>query len=125
MSAKIKVEWPKGSLIATLNDTPTSAALLQALPFSGSANTWGDEVYFSIPVHAKMEADARQEVPPGTVCYWVAGSSLALPFGRTPISTSDMPKLASNCNVMGKFDGDCKALASVRDGDTVKVSRAE
>ncbi|HKY01589.1 MAG TPA: cyclophilin-like fold protein [Burkholderiales bacterium] len=125
MSAKIRVEWSKGSLIATLNDTPTTQALLAALPFSGSANTWGDEVYFSIPVQAKLEKDAKQVVDPGTVCYWVPGSALALPFGPTPISEGAMPKLASPCNVLGKFEGDAKTLNSVRDGDTIKVSLVE
>jgi uncharacterized protein len=121
MSAKIRVEWPKGSLTATLKDTPTTQALIKALPVSGSANTWGDEVYFSIPVQAKLEKDARQEVEPGTVCYWVPGSALALPFGPTPISEGAMPKLASPCNVLGHFDGDPKTLKTCRDGDKVTV----
>lgn len=125
MSTKIRVEWPKGSLTATLRDTPTTAALLKALPVKGSANTWGDEVYFSIPVQAKLENDAKQVVEPGTVCYWVPGSALALPFGPTPISEGAMPKLASPCNVLGKFDGDAKTLKTCRDGDTVTVTLAE
>jgi len=125
MPARIKVEWSKGSLIANLRDTPTTAALLKALPFTGSANTWGDEVYFSIPVQAKLESDAKQVVPPGTVCYWVPGSALALPFGPTPISDGDEPKLASPCNVLGNFEGDPKTLRSVRDGERISVSLVE
>jgi hypothetical protein len=29
----------------------------------------------------------------------------------------------TKCNVLGKIDGDPKALAGIRDGDAIKVSR--
>ena len=125
MSAKIRFEWPKGSLVATLQDTPTTAALLKALPISASANTWGQEVYFQIPVQAKLEASAQQEVEVGAVCFWVEGSSLALPWGATPISQGSTPRLVTRCNVLGKFDGDATQMASVHDGDRVRVTLAE
>ena len=54
---------------------------------------------------AKLEPDARQIVEPGTVCFWTEGDALALPYGRTPISTDERPKLASRCNVLGPLDG--------------------
>ena len=122
MSVKIRFEWPKGSLTATLQDTPTTAALLKALPITAAANTWGDEVYFQVPVRAELEAAAQQVVDVGAVCFWVEGSSLALPWGPTPISEGSEPRLVTRCNVLGKFDGDAKQMASVRDGDKVLVT---
>jgi hypothetical protein len=120
--ARIRITWPKGSVSATLDDTPTARATVAALPISASAQTWGEEVYFEIPVKATLERAARQEVEPGTVCFWVEGGSLALPWGRTPISEGDKSRLVTRCNVLGRMDGDAKRLASVRSGDAVTVT---
>ena len=120
--ARIRIAWPKGAASATLNDTPTARALVAALPLKAKAQTWGEEVYFEIPVKAALEKDAKQVVPPGTICFWVEGSSLALPWGRTPISEGDEPKLVTRCNVLGKIDGDPKQLASVRSDDAITIS---
>jgi hypothetical protein len=118
------VSWPKGALTAVLDDTPTSHALLSALPLESSASTWGEEVYFSVPVKARIEPGARQVVDPGTVCFWVQGSSLALPFGPTPVSEADECRLVTAVNVLGSFEGDARKLKSVRDGDRIRVERA-
>jgi hypothetical protein len=120
--ARIRISWPRGAASATLEDTPTARTLVAALPVTARAQTWGEEVYFEIPAKAKLEAGARQVVPAGTVCFWVEGGSLALPFGRTPISEGNEPKLVSRCNVLGKIDGDPRRLASVRSGDSITVT---
>jgi uncharacterized protein len=105
-----------------LADTPTARALGAALPFESRAQTWGEEVYFTTPVAAALEADARQIVEPGTVCFWTEGQALALPFGRTPISIDERPKLASRCNVLGRLLGDPHRLGTVKAGDKVEVA---
>lgn len=120
--ARIRIAWPKGVASATLNETPTARALVAALPLEAKAQTWGEEVYFEIPVKATLEKDAKQIVPPGTVCFWVEGSSLALPWGRTPISEGDEPRLVTRCNVLGRIEGDAKQLASVRSGDSISLT---
>ncbi|MCY9784970.1 cyclophilin-like fold protein [Nocardiopsis sp. EMB25] len=120
---RIRISWAGGSVTATLDSTPTSEALWDALPIESSVNTWGDEVYFAVPVEAEREDDATDTVDPGTVCYWLAGSALALPFGPTPISVGPESRLASAANVLGRIDGDHRALAEVGDGDTVRVER--
>ena len=111
------------SLTIDLKDTPTSRAVFAAAPFEARAQTWGDEVYFSTPVSAKPEADAKQVVDPGTVCFWTQGDALALPFGRTPISTDDRPKLANPCNVLGSMK-DFALLKNIKSGDRLKVEKA-
>jgi hypothetical protein len=120
---RIRISWPKGALTALLRDTPTTERLLAALPCESSARTWGEEVYFSVPVKAKLEPDARQVVDPGTVCFWVQGGSLALPFGPTPVSQGDECRLVTAVNVLGAFEGDARKLKTVRDGDEVRVER--
>ena len=109
------------SLKIDLLDTPTAHALAKAAPFESTAQTWGEEVYFSTPVSAKREADAKQVVDPGTACFWCDGDAIALPFGRTPISTDERPKLASPCNIIGRVEGDARILAKVRSGAKIRV----
>ena len=121
---KLVIEAGQVKLTVDLLDTPTAQALAAALPFEARAQTWGEEVYFATPVSAELEPDARQIVEPGTVCFWTEGDALALPYGRTPISTDERPKLASRCNVLGTLVGDPRALARVRSGEKITVREA-
>jgi len=120
--ARIKISWSKGAVNATLKDTPTARALVAALPLKAKAQTWGEEVYFDVPVTSLLERDAKQVVPPGSVCFWVEGSALALPWGRTPVSEGDESRLVTRCNVLGMIDGDPRQLASARSGDVITVT---
>jgi hypothetical protein len=106
-----------------LLDTPTARALMAAAPFESRAQTWGEEVYFSTPVSAPLEKDALQVVEPGTACFWTEGDAIALPFGRTPLSTDGKPRLASPCNVLGKVEG-YHRLSAVKAGDRIRVEVA-
>jgi len=121
---KIRIEVSGNAFVVDLNETPTSKAILEKLPFTSTAQTWGEEVYFSTPVSAKLEPDAKQVVEAGTVCFWTQGDSIALPFGRTPISTDHRPKLANPCNVVGKMVGDFGLLSKVRSGEKIFVDKA-
>src|SRR5258708_39091674 len=104
-----------------LKDTPTGRALVAALALKAKAQTWGEEVYFDIPVTSLLERDAKQVVPPGSVCFWVEGSALALPWGRTPVSQGDESRLVTRCNVLGMIDSDPRHLASARSGGVITV----
>ncbi|NEY30770.1 hypothetical protein GTU99_00870 [Streptomyces sp. PRKS01-65] len=121
---RIRISWPAGHLTATLDDTPTAQALRTALPLTSTARTWGEEVYFDTGVSVSRETDARQVVEPGTVAFWTEGDALALPYGPTPVSRGDECRLASPCNVLGRLDGDPRLLATVRDGDPIRVEAA-
>jgi hypothetical protein len=122
---KLSLKFRTERLELDLSDTPTARALIEALPFESTAQTWGEEVYFATPVEARLEKDARQIVEPGTVCFWTEGDAIALPYGRTPISTDERPKLASRCNVLGSIVGDPRRLAAVEAGEKVTVERSD
>ena len=122
---KLGIKAGETSFVVALDETPTAKALFEVLPFESVAQTWGEEVYFEAPLSADLEPDARQVVEPGTACFWVEGSSVALPFGRTPISGKDgKPKLAARCNVLGRIVGDPRLLAKVKSGDPIRVEAA-
>jgi hypothetical protein len=120
---KLRITAGKHVFELALEDTPTSRALVKAAPFESRAQTWGDEVYFSTPVSAAREPGAKQVVDAGTACFWTDGDAIALPFGRTPISTDHRPKLASPCNILGVLS-DYQALREVKPGQVIRVEAA-
>ena len=109
---------------AQLNDSETAAAIWDALPITGLVQTWGDEIYFSIPVTAEESDDAQETVPKGTIAYWPPGKALCLFWGPTPMSRGDEIRPASPVNVVGSIDGDPIVLKTVRSGSAVLVERA-
>ncbi|HVO84739.1 MAG TPA: cyclophilin-like fold protein [Syntrophobacteria bacterium] len=104
---------------AELNSSPTAAAIWQELPITGSANTWGEEIYFRIPVSCDLESTARDVLELGELGYWPPGRALCIFFGKTPISAPGEIRAASAVTVVGRVLGDPKRFLRVRDGDAV------
>jgi hypothetical protein len=118
---KIILEIGEIRLKGELNDSDTASAIVSALPLTGSANVWGEEIYFSIPVHVGQEPDAREEVNVGELAYWPGGNAFCIFLGPTPVSTSDLPRAISPVNVFGKLEGDPDVLKTVNSGAEIRV----
>ncbi len=118
---RIRFDFGLLSLDAALLETPTASAITAALPITASVLTWGEEVYFEVPVRT----DARAIVTPGEIAYWPDGPAIAIGFGRTPVSKSGETRLAAPCNVFARAMSDVKALAGVKAGTKVVVTRLD
>jgi hypothetical protein len=109
---------------AELNQSATAGAIWQALPIEGSANTWGEEIYFRIPVSQDLETDARELVQLGDLGYWPQGEAFCIFFGATPISGPGEIRPASAVNIVGHLLDDPKGFLSVASGTSVRIERA-
>jgi len=124
MGNKIKITAGNVSMEAELNDTATAQKIWEALPIEQRGNTWGYEIYFSIPVKAKEE-NAREVVDLGDIAYWPPGSAFCIFFGSTPASRGDECRAASPVNVVGKLLDDPKDFRKVANGAKVLIEKAE
>jgi hypothetical protein len=122
---KVIIETADLRLSAELNDTDTARAIYAILPVSGTANVWGEEIYFGIPLRLDPSPDARQEVEVGDLTYWPSGDAFCIFFGPTPVSTDKKPLAYSPVNVFGKIHGDATVLKKVNSGEQVIVNREE
>jgi hypothetical protein len=122
MSNMISIKAGTIQVQAQLNHTRTGRTLLHVLPVKATVNTWGDEIYFDVPLNVEIE-NGREVVEMGDVAYWPDGPSLCLFFGRTPASRGNEIRAASPVAVLGRIVGDPKVLKSVRSGAQVTVER--
>ena len=122
---KIKISVEDVSIEAETFDTPTAQRIIEALPFEGSVNVWGDEIYFSIPLNIEQEPDAREVVEVGDLGYWPAGPAFCIFFGPTPVSTGDQPQAYSPVNVFGRVLGDSKQFKTIPNGATIHISKSD
>ncbi len=121
---KILIKAGEVEARAELNESPTAGAIWQALPIEGSANTWGEEIYFRIPVSQDLETDARELVQLGDLGYWPQGEAFCIFFGATPISGPGEIRPASAVNLVGQLLDDPKGFLSVASGTSVRIERA-
>jgi len=98
---------------AELNDTQTARQVADALPIRSGFNTWGDEIYFAIPIAAELESDAREVVEMGDLGYWPPGNAFCIFFGPTPMSQAGEIRPASAVNLIGKVIGDATQFKAV------------
>ena len=113
------------SAIAELAESKTSEAIWNELPIECRANTWGEEIYFEIPVTSPLDETAKEVVEKGDLGYWPTGKAFCIFFGPTPASQGDEIRPASAVNIVGKVTGNAEVFKSIKDGAAVKMERME
>jgi hypothetical protein len=124
MNQRIRITAGDVSMEAELEDNGVARAIRDALPIEQNGFTWGDEIYFSIPVQAEAE-NARELVQLGDLGYWPPGNAFCIFFGPTPASRGDEIRPASAVEVVGHLLGEPAAFKRVQSGTVVKIERIE
>ena len=124
MANRISIQAGSVQMDAVLNDTAAARQIWEALPINASANTWGDEIYFGIPVDSELEA-GREVVEFGDLGYWPPGHAFCIFFGPTPASQGDEIRPASAVTVIGQVQGDVTAFKQVTGGTLVVLEKSE
>jgi len=125
MERRIIIEAGEIASEAILAESETAKAIWDSLPIESTCNTWGDEVYFSIPVSLPLDETAKETVDIGDLGYWPTGKALCIFFGPTPTSEGDEIRPASAVNIVGKIVGDPKIFKKVSAGKKLQVKKAE
>ena len=125
MEKKILIRAANVTAQAHLKDSPTAQKIWEILPLEARGNTWGDEIYFAIPVKAPLEKTAQDLVQVGDLGYWPTGNAFCIFFGPTPMSRGDEVRPASAVNVIGKVTGDAKVFKKVASGSKIRIEKRE
>ena len=108
---------------AVLNDSQTAQRIWDILPVESTVNTWGEEIYFSIPLKDELGENPREVVEIGDLGYWPPGRGFCIFFGPTPISSGNEIRPASPVNLIGKVHGNIKEFKKVKSGEKIIVEK--
>ena len=111
------------TLVLYLKDTKTASIIYESLPIQSEISTWGEEIYFSTKLLIEKEPDAKSVVEFGEIAFWTEGSSIAIGYGKTPISISDEIRLASSCNIWATANFEKSFFDDIKDGDKISLNR--
>jgi len=120
---KIKIIAGDICAVAELSNSKTSDAIWNFLPIENTVNTWGDEIYFTIPVASALDGTAKEVVEKGDLGYWPTGKAFCIFFGPTPASQGDEIRPASAVNIVGRVEGNTDIFKGVQDGENIKLER--
>jgi hypothetical protein len=120
---RIILKTPQREFTIELNDSATADAVYLALPLEAYINVWGEEIYFAIPVHMKLE-NGKKVMEVGEVAYWPQGDAFCVFFGPTPVSKGSEPEAYSPVSPIGKVSFDVDGLKEIGDRTLIRLERA-
>jgi hypothetical protein len=98
-----------------LDNSETALKLAKLSSFKAQINTWGEEIYFETKnLGIKPHKNARDIVTFGEVAYWCEGHSIAIGFGKTPVSIGNEIRLVSKVNIFATFSTSSKVLNNLK-----------
>lgn len=120
---KIRIKTKSVQMEAELNDCKVANQIWEKLPLTSEVNTWGEEIYFTIPVKTKIE-NPKETVECGDLGYWPQGPGFCIFFGPTPISRPGEIRPASAVEIIGKLLGNPRDFINVSDGEKITIEKA-
>jgi hypothetical protein len=120
---RIVLKTPLREFTIELNDSATAEAIYLALPLEAYVNVWGEEIYFAIPVHMKLE-NGKTVMEVGEVAYWPQGDAFCVFFGPTPVSKGPKPEAYSMVTPIGMVTADVEAFKEIGDRTLIRLERA-
>ncbi|MDI6703905.1 MAG: cyclophilin-like fold protein [bacterium] len=122
MEKRIRIRTGDVEVLAELNDSEVAGLIWDILPIQAEVSTWGDEIYFSIPVKANLE-NPKDVVEKGDLGYWPQGPAFCIFFGKTPISKGSEIRPASSVEVVGKVCDNPDEFKKVASGEKIILER--
>ena len=106
----------KGKSLAKLDERNPKIreAFFDSLPIEGTANLWGEEVYFDVAMQMENENPSPSAVA-GDVCYWSPGPAFCIFFGKT--------QPYSAVNHIGKVTAGLEIFRMAETGDRIVIRR--
>jgi hypothetical protein len=120
---RMVLKTPQKDFLIELNESATADAVYMALPVEAYVNAWGEEIYFEIPVHMKLE-NGKKVMEIGEVAYWPQGDAFCVFFGPTPVSKGPEPEAYSPVSPIGMVVADVDSLKELGDRTLIRLERA-
>ena len=120
----IKIIVSDITLKCRLRKNKTANEITKLLPLKSIVNRWGDEIYFEIPkIYVNIEDNAKDIVKLGEIAFWIEGNSIAIGFGRTPISKLNEIRLAARVNIWAdaEYPEKLKLLSKINNGHDISI----
>jgi len=119
----IRIQIGEIDIYGIVNDSDVAKSVVSVLPINSSFNTWGDEIYFPIPIELDI-TDGQEVVLAGDIAYWPPGHALCIFYGQTPASRDGEIRAASEVYVIGNIQGDADVLKSADKGAKISIELA-
>ena len=121
--SSINLKFSSYNIVIKLRLTPTANAIKSILPCKSIIKTWGEEIYFEMPIQKdlSLDNDAKDVINLGEIAYWIEGKCIAIGYGKTPISQNNEIRLAAKTNIWGDAVLNVKKLKNIKDGDEVII----
>lgn len=126
LSLHFRHEGNDGEIRLALRRNATAKAILNAVPFSATVQTWGQSVLFDCPLPVRpQETHTSSVMLPGDIAFWADGSSIVIGFGKTPLSLRNEIRLAHPCTIWADALDDVSQLQGIKAGTEIRIEIAE
>lgn len=122
--SSIRIRTKNGEYDAEIDDSDISNAIWLSLPFKAQINMLGCEIYFEMPLDAKITGEEKTVFEKGDIAYWPSASALCIFFGPTPLSGEDGRPVTRFPHVkIGRVLGDPSSMKHAGDRQQITLEK--